>query len=79
MVREGVIRRVSQTQTPQGIVAVAKAASEEAVDLATAGILLVLDRIQDPGNLGTMLRAAAAVDIGGALLTQGCVDPKNPK
>ena len=74
-----VIRKIAQTQTPQGVVAVAYAAMEDAVDLAAAETLIVLDRIQDPGNLGTILRAAAAVGVSGAILTEGTVDPKNPK
>jgi len=74
-----VIRKVASTQTPQAIVAVAKAVPEDAVDLESAPALIVLDRIQDPGNLGTILRAAAAVGLPGALLTAGTVDPKNPK
>lgn len=79
MVAPQVIRRVSETQTPQGVVAVAEAAPENAVDLAAAENVIVLDRIQDPGNLGTILRAAAAVGLSGAILTAGTVDPKNPK
>lgn len=76
---DDVMRRVCQTQTPQGIVAVAKAASEASVDLTRARRLLVLDQLQDPGNLGTLLRAAVAVEIDGVVLTRGCVDPKNAK
>lgn len=79
VVGDEVIRRVSQTQAPQGIAAVAKAAPEAAVDLARARRLLVLDQLQDPGNMGTLLRAAAAVEVDGILLTRGCVDPKNAK
>src|SRR5690606_17364094 len=66
-----VIRKVASTQTPQAIVAVAKAVPEDAVDLESAPALIVLDRIQDPGNLGTILRAAAAVGPPGALLSAG--------
>lgn len=73
------IRRLSDTQQPQGIIAVAQAAAEDAVDFKAAKRLLVCDRIQDPGNLGTMLRAAAAFAVDGAVLLVGTVDPKNPK
>lgn len=74
-----VIHKISETQAPQGVIAVAYAAPEDAVDFGRAETLIVLDRIQDPGNLGTILRAAAAVGVSGAVLTAGTVDPKNPK
>ena len=41
--------------------------------------ILVLDRIQDPGNMGTMLRSAEALDIGGVMLLKGCTDVYAPK
>ncbi|GAB4814944.1 hypothetical protein N2152v2_001990 [Parachlorella kessleri] len=41
--------------------------------------LLVLDRLQDPGNLGTLLRTALALGWGGVLLLPGCCDPYNDK
>ncbi len=42
-------------------------------------MLLVLDRVADPGNLGTMLRTADAAGIGGAVLLKGCADVYAPK
>lgn len=41
--------------------------------------VLVLDRVQDPGNVGTLIRTAAAVDADCVLLTTGCADPYSPK
>lgn len=41
--------------------------------------LLVLDRIQDPGNVGTLIRAACAFGMDGILLSEGCADLYNPK
>lgn len=78
-VASNVIRRLSDTEQPQGVVAVARAANEDAVDFDSARRLLVFDRIQDPGNLGAMLRAAAAFAVDGAVFLSGTVDPKNPK
>lgn len=40
---------------------------------------LVLDGLQDPGNLGTILRTADALGVGGVVLTEGCADIANPK
>lgn len=42
-------------------------------------LLLILDNIQDPGNLGTMIRSALAMGVSGMIMTKGCVDPFNPK
>src|SRR5581483_11606197 len=42
-------------------------------------LLLVLDELADPGNLGTILRSALAADVDEVLLTHRCVDPYNPK
>ena len=41
--------------------------------------LLIADRVQTPGNLGTMLRTAVAAGVDGIVLTKGCVDLWNPK
>jgi RNA methyltransferase, TrmH family len=41
--------------------------------------ILVLDAIRDPGNLGTILRTAAAAEVQGVILASGCVDPFSPK
>lgn len=44
-----------------------------------AGLILVLDQIRDPGNLGTILRGAEAAGVSRVILTPGCVDHWNPK
>ena len=41
--------------------------------------LLLLDRVQDPGNLGTMIRTADAAGMDAVILGEGCADPYNPK
>lgn len=74
-------RLLSDTETPQGIWAVCrKPAGWDIMEiLSRSDLLLVLTGIQDPGNLGTMLRTAWAVGAGAVLLTPGTVDPYNPK
>jgi TrmH family RNA methyltransferase len=73
------------TQTPQGVVgAVALAdVAPERLRARRRGrfrpLLLVLDELGDPGNLGTILRSALAADVDEVLLTRRCVDPYNPK
>ena len=76
---EAVLAKAAETKSPQGIVGVAAAQREDAVDLAAAGWLVVADGLQDPGNLGTVLRVAAAVGADGVVCTAGSVDPKHPR
>lgn len=73
------IRRVCQTRSPQGVVGVAQAMDERRIDYERAEWLVIADRLQDPGNLGTLMRTVAAVGVDGLVLTEGTVDPKNAK
>lgn len=76
-----VFREMSDTQTPQGILAVVNQRHCTLADiLQTApSLLLLLEDIQDPGNLGTMLRAGEGAGITGVVMSKGCVDIYNPK
>ncbi|MEK0431113.1 MAG: hypothetical protein RL139_917, partial [Gemmatimonadota bacterium] len=69
------------TEHPQGILAVAErpAATLAGLTLPPAARLLVLDGIQDPGNLGTLLRTAAALGVQATCVLPGTVDPWNAK
>lgn len=81
LVSAKVFREMSDTQTPQGILAVVKqrhSALSELVNGKNAHLLLLED-IQDPGNLGTMLRAGEGAGITGVVMSKGCVDIYNPK
>lgn len=76
----GLVRELSDTQTPQGILCAVEAPRWRAEDVFEgSGPVVLLDRIQDPGNLGTIVRSAEAAGAAGVLLTPGCVDPGNPK
>lgn len=66
-------------RTPQGIVGVAHRPRASLDDLAVATLLVVLDGVADPGNLGTVVRAADAAGADGVVLTAGSVDPGNAK
>ncbi len=68
---------VTDTVTSQGVVAVVPMPQPPWPDQAP--LLLVLDRVQEPGNLGAILRTAYAAGVRGVLLTPGTVDPYNPK
>lgn len=71
-------RRLSQVQESQGVYFVAQA-PQEPLPEHIAGISLWLDRVQDPGNLGTLLRTAAAAGIDQAYLSSGCAGAWSPK
>lgn len=78
LVSAAVMERLADTVTPQGIVAVLPIPDPPPLP-ANAGLLLVLDEIRDPGNLGTILRTAQATLVDAVLLTPGCTDPYAPK
>lgn len=76
-VSDEVMAAMSDTETPSGVLAVLPMRPQPIPDYPE--LLLILDQIRDPGNLGTMLRTAAAAGADGVLLSPGCVDPYNPK
>ncbi|WP_249716582.1 RNA methyltransferase [Paenibacillus sp. J31TS4] len=80
-VPEPVLAKCSETKTPQGIVAVvAKAGSgAEAWLYAEDALVVAVDGVQDPGNLGTIIRAADAAGATGVVLGAGTVDLYSPK
>lgn len=105
MVTDEVMKYMSDTQTPQGILAVARQFSYTLSDVLTNGIadtgmtasgtatggscvsgiqktpahLVILETIQDPGNLGTILRAGEGAGITGVVMNEGTADIYNPK
>jgi len=71
-----VVAAASDTVHPQGVVALARWPQ---IDPGVPGIILVLDAIQDPGNMGTLLRSAEAVGVVEVLGSTGTVDMYSPK
>jgi TrmH family RNA methyltransferase len=75
LVSDPVMATCADTQSPQGVLAVLPF-----LDLPPRpGLILILDQIRDPGNLGTILRSAEAAGAGRVLLTPASVDLYNPK
>ena len=68
--------QISQMEAPEG--ALFLAALPETKETEVTPGCLVLDGIQDPGNVGTILRTADALDVP-VIMTEGCCDPYNPK
>lgn len=88
-VSEEVMKKMSDTQTPQGVLAVIRQyeySMEEVLEGynqdsegTTAPLILVLENIQDPGNLGTMLRSGEGAGVTGVIMGKGTADIYNPK
>lgn len=89
-VTEEVFRKLSDTQTPQGLFflmekmtydlpALLKKAGERKEQEGKRPLFLILEDVQDPGNLGTMIRTGEGAGIDGILMSKGTVDIYNPK
>lgn len=84
IVSDSVFKKLSDTVTPQGIMAVVKQKKytmQNILDTLHAGqnCFVVLDRIQDPGNLGTIIRTGEGAGINGVIMSNTTVDIYNPK
>ncbi|MDO4173270.1 MAG: RNA methyltransferase [Eubacteriales bacterium] len=73
------LHKISNVQTPQGIVFSCTLPITELESLRGAQRILVLEGLQDPGNMGTIIRTADAFALDGIILCEGCVDPASPK
>lgn len=87
-VDDSVLKAISDTKTPQGILAICRKKSiclEECINDfnqkqdSEVDVYVVLEDIQDPGNLGTIIRSALATGVKGIILTKECVDVYSPK
>lgn len=76
-VTDRVLKEMAKTETPQGIVAICKQFSHNLN--FEEGRFLLIDRVQDPGNVGTMIRTADAVGLTAVILGEGSVDLYNDK
>ncbi len=78
MVTEEIANLLSDTETPQGIYAVCHKPKKDP-ELSAAKTFLLIDAVQDPGNLGTMIRTADAAGIDAVIVGRGSVDLYNAK
>lgn len=81
VVADSLFQKISDTCTPQGILCVVKQFHYNMKELLQKErpLLLVLENIQDPGNLGTMLRTAEGAGVDGVIMSRDTVDIYNPK
>lgn len=80
IVADNVFDRMSQTQTPQGIMAVVRMKDNSLSDMLSGNPLLILvENLQDPGNLGTIIRMGEGAGVTGVIMSPNTVDIYNPK
>ncbi len=81
IVTQDIFEEIADTMSPQGIMAVAEAPflDIDHLQIDAKETYLLLENIQDPGNLGTIIRSAHAFGIKDIILTKGCVDLYSPK
>ena len=75
----GVLEKVTDATTPQPVLAVVHFSTLELESIELNSLVLVLENIRDPGNLGTVIRSADAAGVSAIVLSGECVDPFNPK
>ncbi|MBU0629410.1 MAG: RNA methyltransferase [Candidatus Margulisbacteria bacterium] len=73
------LAEISQVETPQGIVAIVREQEYTLDQIDTKGVIVYCLGVQDPGNLGTIIRTADAFGASGVILSKGTVDLYNPK
>ena len=80
IVRDSLFNSLADTVNPQGIIAVCRQKHTQLEKLLTpGGFMLMGERLNDPGNIGTLIRTAAAAGATGIILTEGSADIYNPK
>ena len=78
-VTEKIFKYLSEVQTPQGILAIIEKRGQEIEIDYSQDVMVALDEIQDPGNLGTILRTVDSIGLTQILVSKGTADAYNPK
>lgn len=80
IVSDSIMKHISGSVTPQGILGIIKIVPMELnILMDKKPLIIILENIQDPGNLGTIIRTADAVGASGIIISKGSVDVYNPK
>lgn len=81
VVAADVFKKISDTVTPQGIITILKYRDCKLSDITSGDkpLIVMLENLQDPGNLGTILRTAEGAGVSGIIMSRDCVDIYNPK
>ena len=82
LVTDSQLRSICSSKTPQGSITVVRLSPDIYSDRLPDNIgakILLLEDVQDPGNVGTLIRTAVAFDFAGIILTEKCADPLSPK
>lgn len=79
ILNEKMFNNISDTVNSQGVIGIFKIQIKNQLENLNEKMILLLDKIQDPGNLGTIIRTADAAGIKTILFTKGTTDPYSPK
>ncbi len=82
VVGDEIFARISDTVSPQGVISIVQKKEytlDEVLDSRKNALYVVLENLQDPGNLGTIMRTAEAAGVDSVILGANCVDMYNPK
>ena len=79
-INSNTLDKITESKTPNGVIAVVEIPRAKNIsEIAVKGKVLILENIQDPGNVGTLIRSAAAFGFSTVILSQGCADVYSPK
>ena len=78
-VEDHIFKQISDTVNPQGILCVVRNSEADFQDILGKKAYIILENLQDPGNLGTILRTAEGAGVGAVIMNRGTVDIYNPK
>ncbi|MBO5551681.1 MAG: RNA methyltransferase [Lachnospiraceae bacterium] len=79
VLRDTEFARLADTKHPQGILAVVRQKRYRIGDMLDGNLYIVLETLQDPGNLGTVIRTAEAAGVSAVIMNKGCADIYSPK
>lgn len=78
---DGILKEIADTENPQGVIGLVSFKKRSIDHIFESGhsFFLYLDEVQDPGNMGTIIRSGDAFNLDGIIVGKGSVDPYNPK